>query len=155
MLVAYLRVIANQNDEESLLRIMNFPQRGIGSTTIKRMIAFARKHEISLFETMTRVFEVIDIKERIQKNVKGFKILLDKYIELKDKLSVGELSRALVDDLGVLRMFKEENTPESHSRWENINELLSALSDFSNSNDDAKLEQLSRRCFINFRYRYV
>ncbi len=139
-LVAYLRVIANQEDEESLLRIMNFPQRGIGSTTIKRMIAFARKHDISLFETMTRVFEVIDIKERIQKNVKGFKVLLDKYIELKDKLSVGELSRALVDDLGILRMFKEENTPESISRLENINELLSALSDFSNSNDDAKLE---------------
>ena len=140
-LVAYLRVLANQEDEESLLRIMNFPQRGIGSTTIKRMISFARKHEISLFETMTRVFEVIDIKERIQKNVKGFKILLDKYIELKDKLSVGELSRALVDELGVLRMFKEENTPESLARWENINELLSALSDFSNSNDDAKLEE--------------
>ena len=140
-IVAYLRVLANQEDEESLLRIMNFPQRGIGSTTIKRMIAFARKHDISLFETMTRVFEVIDIKERIQKNVKGFKVLLDKYIELKDKLSVGELSRALVDELGVLRMFKEENTPESLARWENINELLSALSDFSNSNDDAQLEQ--------------
>jgi DNA helicase II / ATP-dependent DNA helicase PcrA len=140
-IVAYLRVLSNQNDEESLLRIMNFPQRGIGSTTIKRMTAFARKHEISMFDTMTRVFEVIDIKERIQKNVKNFKILLDKYIDLKDKLSVGELSRALVDDLGILRMFKEENTPESKSRWENINELLSALSDFSNSNKDAKLEQ--------------
>lgn len=139
--VAYLRVISNTNDEESLLRIMNFPQRGIGSTTIKRMIAFARKHNISLFETMSRVFEVIDIKERIQKNVKGFKILLDKYIDLKDKLSVGELSRAMVDELGLLRMFKEENTPESMSKWENINELLSALSDFSASNREAKLEQ--------------
>lgn len=140
-IVAYLRVLSNQNDEESLLRIMNFPQRGIGSTTIKRMIVFARKHEISLFDTMTRVFEVIDIKERIQKNVKHFKVLLDKYIGLKDKLSVGELSRALVDELGVLRMFKSENTPESTARWENINELLSALSEFSNSNKEAKLEQ--------------
>jgi DNA helicase-2/ATP-dependent DNA helicase PcrA len=140
-IVAYLRVLANQNDEESLLRIMNFPQRGIGSTTIKRMTSFARRHEISLFETMARVFEVIDIKERIQKNVKGFKVLLDKYIVLKDKLSVGELTRALVDELGVLRMFKEENTPESLARWENISELLSALSDFSNSSKEAKLEQ--------------
>lgn len=140
-IVAYLRILSNQNDEESLLRIMNFPQRGIGNTTIKRMIGFSRKHNISLFDTMARVFEVIDIKERIQKNVKGFKILLDKYIGLKDKLSVGELSRALVDELGVLRMFKEENTPESKARWENINELLSALSEFSDSNKDAKLEQ--------------
>ncbi len=139
-IIAYLRVIANQKDEESLLRIMNFPQRGIGSTTIKRMILFSKKHDISLFDTMSRVFEVIEIKERIQKNVKGFKGLLDKYIDLKDQLSVGELTRALVDELGVLRIFKEENTQESHARWENINELLSALSEFSAANKDAKLE---------------
>ena len=140
-IVAYLRVLSNQNDEESLLRIMNFPQRGIGSTTIKRMISFARKHEISLFETMSRVFEVIEIKERIQKNVKGFKVLLDKYIDLKDKLSVGELSRALVDELGILRKFKEENSTDSRTRWENVNELLSALSEYSSSNKNAQLEQ--------------
>jgi DNA helicase-2/ATP-dependent DNA helicase PcrA len=140
-IVAYLRVLSNHNDEESLLRIMNFPQRGIGSTTIKRMIAFARKHNISLYDTMARVFEVIDIKERIQKNVKGFRLLLEKYTSLKDKLSLGELSRALVDELGVLKMFKEENTPESRARMENISELLNSLSDFSNSNKDAKLEQ--------------
>jgi ATP-dependent DNA helicase UvrD/PcrA len=140
-LIAYLRVLSNKNDEESLLRIMNFPQRGIGNTTIKRMIGFARKLDISLFETMARVFEVIDIKERIQKNVKAFRLLLDKYIGLKDKLSVGELSRALVDELEILKIFKEENTPESKARYENINELLSALSEFSASNKNAKLEQ--------------
>ena len=139
--VAYLRVISNQNDEESLLRIMNFPQRGIGSTTVTRMIAFARKHEISLFQTMGRVFEVIDIKERIQKNVKGFKTLLDKYTALKDKLSAGELTRAMVDDLGLIRMFKAEGTQESMQRMENINQLLASLSEFSNANSDAKLEQ--------------
>lgn len=139
--VAYLRVISNQNDEESLLRIMNFPQRGIGSTTVTRMIAFARKHNITLFQTMGRVFEVIDIKERIQKNVKQFRTLLDKYISLKDKLSVGELTRAMVDDLALIRMFKEEGTQESLQRMENINQLLASLTEFSEANSDAKLEQ--------------
>jgi ATP-dependent DNA helicase UvrD/PcrA len=139
--VAYLRVISNPNDEESLLRIMNFPQRGIGNTTIQRMIAFSRKHEITLFETMVRVFEVINIKERIQKNVKQFKKLLDKYIDLKDKLSVGELSRALIDELGILRMFKEENTQESHERRENIDQLLRELSERSAENKNATLDQ--------------
>lgn len=139
--IAYLRVLANQRDEESLLRIMNFPQRGIGSTTIVRMLAFADKHKLTLFDTMTRVFEVIDIKERIQKNVKGFKVLLDKYILLKDKLSVGELTRALVDELGILRMFKEENTPESLGRYENVTELLASLTEFSNQNNNPSLEE--------------
>jgi DNA helicase-2/ATP-dependent DNA helicase PcrA len=139
--IAYLRVIANQNDEESILRIMNFPQRGIGNTTVTRMIAFARKHELTLFQTMNRVFEVIDIKERIQKNVKGFRVLLEKYIKLKDTLSVGELSLALIDELGLVRMFKSENTPESQSRLENINQLMAAISEYSKANDDAKLDQ--------------
>ncbi len=139
--IAYLRVLSNQNDEESLLRIMNFPQRGIGSTTIVRMIAFARKHNITLFQTMARVFEVIDIKERIQKNVKQFKTVLDKYISLKEKLSVDELIRALVDELGLIKMFKEEGTQEALQRMENINELLSSFSEFTANNPDAKLEQ--------------
>jgi len=140
--VAYLRVIVNQKDEESLLRIMNFPQRGIGNTTVTRMIEFARKHNLSLFQTMARVFEVIEIKERIQKNVKGFRLLLEKYIDLKDKLSIGELSRALVDDLGLIRMFKAENTQESLQRRENINQLLTALSEFSDSDKKEKLEDI-------------
>jgi len=139
--IAYLRVIANQNDEESLLRIMNFPQRGIGNTTVTRMIAFARKHELTLFQTMNRVFEVIDIKERIQKNVKGFRVLLEKYIKLKDTLSVGELSLALIDELGLVKMFKSENTPESRTRLENINQLMAAISEYSKENKDAKLDQ--------------
>ena len=139
--IAYLRVIDNQNDEESILRIMNFPQRGIGNTTVTRMIAFARKHDLTLFQTMNRVFEVIDIKERIQKNVKGFRVLLEKYIKLKDSLSVGELSLALIDELGLVRMFKSENTPESQSRLENINQLMAAISEYSKVNKDAKLDQ--------------
>lgn len=139
-LIAYLRILANQRDEESLLRIMNFPQRGIGSTTINRMIGFARKHNITLFDTMLRVFEVIDIKERIQKNVKQFKLILDKYIELKSTLSPSELIRSLVDELGILKLFKDEGTTDSMTRLENVQELLNAISEYSAENPEAKLE---------------
>ncbi len=138
--LAYLRMISNQNDEESLLRIMNFPQRGIGNTSITKMIAFARKLNLSLFATMARVFEVIEVKERIQKNVKQFKLLLDKYISLKDKLSIGELTAALVDELGIQRIYKEENTSESKARYDNIQELVSAVQDYSKSNPNATLD---------------
>jgi DNA helicase-2/ATP-dependent DNA helicase PcrA len=139
--VAYLRVLSNQNDEESLLRIMNFPQRGIGNTSISRMIAFARKLNISLFDTMARIFEVIEVKERIQKNVKAFKLLLDKYIKLKDTLSIVELTSALIDELGILRIYKEENTPESIARLENVQELIAGINDFVKDNPGATIEQ--------------
>ncbi len=138
--LAYLRVLANSNDEESLLRIMNFPQRGIGNTSITKMIAFARKLNLSLFKTMMRVFEVIEVKERIQKNVKQFRLLLDKYIDLKEKLSIGELTSALLDELGILRIYKEEGSSESMSRYDNIQELVAAVHEYSKSNPKATLE---------------
>jgi DNA helicase-2/ATP-dependent DNA helicase PcrA len=139
-LVAYLRVLSNQQDEESLLRIMNFPQRGIGSTSISKMIAFSRNLNITLFTTMARVFEVIEVKERIQKNVKQFKLLLDKYIELKKKLPLFELIHSLVEELGVLKMFKEENTPESMAKYDNVQELLSAIKEYVTENPNATVE---------------
>jgi len=139
-IVGYLRVLANQNDEESLLRIMNYPQRGIGNTSISKMIAFSRKLDLSLFTTMSRVFEVIEVKERIQKNVKQFKLLLDKYIELKGKLSLTELSTTLIDELGILKMYKDENTQESRQRYDNVQELISSIVDFAKSNPKATID---------------
>ncbi|HPN39771.1 MAG TPA: UvrD-helicase domain-containing protein, partial [Melioribacteraceae bacterium] len=139
-LIAYLRVLSNQQDEESLLRIMNFPQRGIGSTSISKMISFSRNLNITLFTTMSRVFEVIEVKERIQKNVKQFKMLLDKYIELKKKLPIYELIHSLVDELGVLKMFKDENTPESMAKYDNVQELLSAIKEYMSENPNATVE---------------
>jgi len=139
-LVGYLRVLANQSDEESLLRIMNFPQRGIGNTSISKMIAFARKLDLTLFTTMSRIFEVIEVKERIQKNVKQFKILLDKYIDLKDQLSLTELTSALVDELGILKMYKEENSVESRQRYDNVQELLSGIAEFTKENKGATID---------------
>ncbi len=139
-IVAYLRVLANQNDEESLLRIMNFPQRGIGNTSISKMIAFARKFDLSFYQTMARIFEVIEVKERIQKNVKHFKILLDKYIDLKDKLSLTELTSALVDELGVLKMYKEENSVDSRQRYDNVQELINSIAEFTKENKDATID---------------
>ncbi len=139
-IIGYLRVFANQEDEESLLRIMNFPQRGIGNTSISKMIAFSRRLNISLFTTMSRIFEVIEVKERIQKNVKQFKLLLDKYIALKDKLSLSELTSALVDELGILKMYKEENTPESKMRYANVQELLRAIQEYNEQNKKATID---------------
>ncbi len=139
-IIGYLRILANQNDEESLLRIMNFPQRGIGNTSISKMTDFSRKLGISLFTTMSRVFEVIEVKERIQKNVKQFKLYLDKYIELKDQLSLLELTSALIDELGILKMYKEENSTESMQRYDNIQELLSGIAEYAKTKPDATID---------------
>ena len=67
-------------------------------------------------------------------------MFLDKYIGLKNELSILELTSALIDELGILRMYKEENTPESMQRYDNIQELLSGIAEFAKLNPDATID---------------
>jgi len=143
--LAYLRVIVNPLDDESLLRIINTPPRGIGEATLGNLRRFAVEHRLSLFQALKQVAEGQSVKEipsfseRGRKNLQSLSELLTKYISFRDKMSASELARTLVDELGFLSTLKAEGTPEALSRWENIQELLSAISEFSSSHAEATL----------------
>jgi DNA helicase II / ATP-dependent DNA helicase PcrA len=135
-ILAYLRLIVNPKDDESFLRVINFPSRSIGEATIDRVRAFASVKGISLFEAISRSNSIPGLTDRARKNLFNFYLLIQKYIDLKDKISAGELSRALIDDLGLIRLYKEDGSPEALQRIENIEELLSAITEFSNENPE-------------------
>lgn len=138
--LAYLRVIANPKDAESILRVINYPVRGIGETTIEKIQVFARSHRLSLFDALAADKLSDAIPDRGLKAVRLFASFLRKYIKLKDKMSVSELARSLVDELGILQAYKTENTMESLTRRENVLELLSALSEYNDLHPDAGLD---------------
>jgi DNA helicase-2/ATP-dependent DNA helicase PcrA len=136
--LAYLGVIANPRDEESILRIINVPTRGIGDTSVNKLRTAAGTR--GLYEAMAMPEVMDELPERTRRAVKNFRGILSKFIGLKDKTSVGEMARALVDDIGILTSYQEENTPESLNRIENIRELVSALSEFSARDGGGSLE---------------
>lgn len=138
--LAYFRVIANPKDEESILRIINYPARGIGETSVEKILAFTRAKGIALFEALTSPQLADVLPDRTIKAVQVFGTFLQNFVRLKDEVSVSELARMLVDELGILRDFKEENTMESLARRENVLELLSALSEFNDLHPDAGLD---------------
>ncbi|MGB2866997.1 MAG: UvrD-helicase domain-containing protein [Bacteroidota bacterium] len=138
--LAYLRLLVNPKDEESLRRIINYPARGIGDATIERLGQHGAKKGLTFFESLGDLDAVGDLPDRARKNLRQFKLLIDKYQSLRSKMSFSELARSLVDELGMLTIFKEERTPESLSRWENVQELLSAISEFGHNRQDATLE---------------
>jgi DNA helicase II / ATP-dependent DNA helicase PcrA len=138
--LAYLRLLVNPRDDESLLRAINYPARGIGDTSIEKLLEFARVKTLTLFESCERANEVAGVQDRIRKAIGQFNIFMKKYVSLRAKVSLSELSRAMVDDLGILRTYKEEGTAESMGRWENVQELLSAITEFGDEHPDGTLE---------------
>jgi DNA helicase-2/ATP-dependent DNA helicase PcrA len=80
------------------------------------------------------------MQERVRKGIEQFTTFLKKYVSLRAKVSLSELARSMVDDLGILRTYKDEGTAESMGRWENIQELLSAITEFGDEHPDGTLE---------------
>lgn len=138
--LAYFRVLVNPSDQESLLRAISNPNRGIGKTTIKHLIRYAEKMQITLYKAIIQVDSIPGITERARKNLLNFSKMIEKYRTLQTQIPVSELCRALVDELGILRIFKEEGTPEAIARLENVQELLTAISEYWSEHDDATLE---------------
>ncbi len=138
--LAYLRLIVNQRDDESFHRAINYPLRGIGETSVERLQDFARKRNISLLEACEQAKSIESIQERVRKGVEQFRGFIHKYVGLRSKVSASELARSMVDDLGILRAYKEEGTTESMGRWENVQELLSAITEFCDEHPDGTLE---------------
>jgi DNA helicase-2/ATP-dependent DNA helicase PcrA len=126
-ILAYLRLICNTKDSVSFKRVINFPLRGIGDASVKKLESFAAENQISLYNAAGRVVEISNISERIKKSIFDFHQLIGKYKSLKDEFSAAELARALVDELAILRTLKEIGTEEALGRAENVRELLSAI----------------------------
>lgn len=138
--LAYLKLIVNPNDDISYLRVVNYPSRGIGEVTINQLETFAKKNKLSLFEAGLKCKEINELPQKAADRLKSFGLMVKKYQGLMQKLSVTELSRSLVEEIGILREFKEEGTVESLSRWENVQELLSAIKEFSSEKESPSLE---------------
>jgi len=137
--LAYLRIVVNPADEESLLRAANTPPRGIGDMTLRHLRQHAAENHCTLFDAMRRAAEVPSLTERARRSLLSFTGMLEKYISFRDEMSASELSRSLVDELGFLTALKAEGTAEALARWENVQELLSALSEFSESHERGTL----------------
>jgi DNA helicase II / ATP-dependent DNA helicase PcrA len=137
--LAYLKVITNPRDDLSLRRIVNFPIRGIGDASLQKISAWAGERNIDLFNAIGRIEEIPDIPGRAGRNVRVFHDLIRKYTALKDEISAGELVHAVVDEIGLISLFKDDTTLEGQGRIENLREFLNAAHEYTQSAEDPTL----------------
>ncbi len=128
--LAYLRLLVNPSDDEAVVRVINYPQRGIGATTIARLRDAAASMGVPLFAMCERAQTIDALNAGAVRRITDFVTLVRKYANLRTEMSAGELAGSLVDELGIVAEFKNEGTMEARQRLDNIKELLSALADF-------------------------
>ncbi|MEH7385890.1 DNA helicase PcrA [Bacillus sp. JJ1521] len=137
-ILAYLRVIANPDDDISLTRIINVPKRGIGATSIDKIANYAIAQDLSIFQALLEV-EQIGLSAKITNSLREFRDLINNWDQMQDYLSVTELVENVLEKTGYLEALKTEKTLESQSRIENIEEFLSVTQNFEKANDDKSL----------------
>ncbi|GGK34715.1 DNA helicase [Yeosuana aromativorans] len=129
--LSYLRLIINPADEEALKRIINFPPRGIGQTTIDKLIVAANGYKKSIFEVMKNIDKTeVNVNSGTKTKLKDFVTLIESYQVLNQTADVFELAEHVTRTSGLIREFNKDGTPEGVTRMENIEELLNGMKDF-------------------------
>lgn len=137
-LLAYLRLIANNDDDLSLARIINEPKRSIGATSFEKIATFAIEQDRSIFDSMKDVF-FMGLTAKATTSIEKFYEMVHNFTQQQEFLSVTELVEQVIDKSGYREMLQNEKTIEAESRLENIEEFLSVTKAFEERNDDKSL----------------
>lgn len=129
--IAYFRLVVNPYDEEAFKRIINFPTRGIGQTTVNKITAAARLHDVSLWQVIESPLEYnLDVNSGTAKKLSSFKELIQKFIDMLPKVNAYELAGSMLKETGIIQDAYQDQTPEGMSRQENLQELLGGIHEF-------------------------
>lgn len=136
-IVAYLRLAINPTDEQALVRVINYPTRGISDATVKSLTDFAAKNNISVWEAMDKTNEV-GLANRAGNSVREFKkVIIRPCQEKAQTADAYESLKFIATHSGILKDLHADKTVEGLARWENIQELINAAKAFTESEADS------------------
>ena len=129
--LSYLRMVINPKDEEALKRIINFPARGIGGTTIDKLVVAANHYNRSIFEVMENIDKIdLKINSGTKRKLQDFVTMIKSFQVMNETTDAFVLSEHVAKKTGILLEFKKDGTPEGIGKMENIEELLNGIKDF-------------------------
>ena len=138
--IAYLRIIVNPEDTVSLLRIINTPRRGIGKTTMNRLMDAAQQMGIPLWEIVNDETSVNTMGGRAAKSLNQFARMIQSTKDQLDNLTAGEVLNHIIEQSGYVKELQLQGTDEADNRIANIYELYNAVQQFQEDNEETSLE---------------
>ncbi len=133
--MAYLRVIVNEQDQESIKRIINYPTRAIGKTTTDKITVLASEQNITFWEVLERIRE-FGFTGRTANSVEGFVMMIKSFRTQLEKKNAYDVAEEVGKATGIVKELYKEGTVEDLSRYENVQELLNAIKEFTETPDD-------------------
>ncbi len=131
-LLAYIRLVINNNDEGALVRAINFPSRGIGKTSLQKIIIASEEQNKSLWQVIEQMpKQSLTISTATQNKIATFVTMIKSFSVQLNSKNAYALGREIASTSGILKTLYEDQSPEGFNRFENIEELLNAIKDFS------------------------
>ena len=144
-IIAYFRLAVNPHDGEALKRVINYPARGIGDTTLNKIIATAAQEGVSLWTVISSPLDYgLNINKGTHAKLQGFKDLIAGFVSKVDTCNAYELGKEIVGASGIMADIIQDTSPEGLSRRENIDELVNGMYDFC----DIRREEGNDRMFL-------
>lgn len=144
-LLAYYRLTANHNDEESLKRVINYPARGLGKTTLEKLTVAASESEVSIWniiQDQERLYN-IGINKGTQSKLFDFSTMIQSFRAMLDEKTAYDLGHHVASSTGILKSLYDDKSPEGVSRYENIQELLNGMKEFSDKPKSADSQEVN------------
>ncbi len=137
-IIAYLRIIHNPSDSVSLGRIINEPKRGIGAATMEKAAEIAAVQNVSVYDVIANA-DAYDVLSRPAQKLKDFSRLIESLRKASENMGVTEFAQRVLRDSGYAQMLEREDTVESRTRLENLQEFMSVTAEYEKENADASL----------------
>ena len=135
--IAYFRMSVNPNDEEAFKRIINYPARGIGQTTVGKILSVAMDSGVSLWTVICNPAEYnLDVNAGTLAKLSAFRTMLESFMADASAVTAKELSERIVNETGIMRELKADTTVEGESRMQNVDELMSNIAQFCKDREE-------------------
>lgn len=138
-LISYFRLVINHNDDEALLRIINYPGRGLGKVTLDRIIVEADVNKVTMWQIINNTGDYkIEINQGAVRKLEEFVYMIRSFATFLNSKNAYELGSMIADKSGILKDLYDDKSPEGVSRYENIEELLSGIKSFTDETEETQ-----------------
>lgn len=148
--IAYFRLAVNPNDEEAFKRVINYPARGIGQTTVTKILSAATEHEVSLWTVINNPEQYeLGVNKGTLTKIGAFREMIASFIENAQKMPANQVGTMIVKQSGIIADIYQDTTPENLSRQENVEELVNGMQDFCDMRMEEGNENISLSDYLS------